>query len=110
MARDWTPIRPLIRSAEEAFVRRAADDARYVAGTDQGAARLRDELDSRGVNVADPDELHTGMMFLNSLVATTQRAVQAGHVPSEHARTTYTIAISLVSFLLDHVPKEVRHG
>src|SRR5690606_12663463 len=110
MARDWTPVRPLIRSAEEASVRRAADDARYIAGLDQGAAQLRDGLGSRGVNVADPDELYTGMVFLDLVVGTAQQAVQAGHVPFEHARTACTIVLSIVSFLLGHVPEEVRHG
>ena len=54
----------LIAGSTRAVERRRRREPAFQARIDQDAARLRDELDELGVNVADPEELRIGLAFV----------------------------------------------
>lgn len=90
-----------------ALVERAGRAPTIRAQLDQDAAAIRDELDSLGVTVADPDAVRAGLAFLHLLV---ERVHHHAWVTGAVSADTIVGAVrnGIIAGVLDHVPAEER--
>lgn len=110
MIGGWScALRELVAGSSRAVERRARHDSKFLAMLDQEGARLRDELDELGVNVADPEQLRIGLAFM---------VVFQGRIDgcSKLARSAMAPRVSraarngIVAALLPLLPQEARRA